>query len=323
MPYCLGWGPHCAGNRVEVSVEKLHFGSLRTHNKPFIQLQKKPSMFFSPPLRTEGVLCFVHWWDGHSHSEGFLWWRTDKNQRVWGCIPCSGPLRQTGVTKRGLLHVICLLLSQVSSSAWNKAAQYTGTTVSAPLSPDSHRGNGYFLCFCMRRCLRQVLFGVFHTITAPQRLVEIVCTTNIKYDALLKRLFSFYGRGRHIKFDLSLHVFRPDLGYRGVKDVSDVSRRRFVSLAEGQRVGLHSTLHSLSLCPGQSRQQHGVVYILAVLADEVGQASVGQPLLLLFAFWGTRIQNVSVINFQDGCCTLRTELHNKNTETQPLYKAKL
>lgn len=80
-----------------------------------------------------------------------------------------------------------------------------------------------------------------------------------------------------------VHVFRPDLGYGGVKDVTDVTRRRFVPLAEGQRVGLHSTLHRLGLRPGQSRQQHGVVYILAVLADEVGQASVSQPLLLLFA----------------------------------------
>lgn len=129
---------------------------------------------------------------------------------------------------------------------------------------------------------------VSHRNSTPQTgntepLVEIACNTNIKYDALLKRLFSFYGRNRHIKIDLSLHVFRPDLGYGGVKDVTDVTRRRFVPLAEGQRVGLHSTLHSLGLRPGQSRQQHGVVYILAVLADEVGQASVSQPLLLLFA----------------------------------------
>lgn len=130
-------------------------------------------------------------------------------------------------------------------------------------------------------------FGSHHNSTPETRnteaLVETVCNTNIKYDALLKRLFSFYGRNRHIKIDLSQHVFRPDLGYGGVKDVTDVTRCWFVPLAEGQCVGLHSTLHCLGLRPGQSRQQHGIVYILAVLADEVGQASVSQPLLLLFA----------------------------------------
>lgn len=43
------------------------------------------------------------------------------------------------------------LLSQVRLSAWNKTAQCTGTTVSPSLSPDSHQGNGYFICYCMQR----------------------------------------------------------------------------------------------------------------------------------------------------------------------------
>lgn len=80
----------------------------------------------------------------------------------------------------------------------------------------------------------------------------------------------------------------PDLVYGGVEDVADVSRCRFVPLAEGKRVGLHPALHGLGLRPGQRGQQHGVVYILAVLADEVGQAGVGQPLLFLLALWRTR-----------------------------------
>lgn len=78
-------------------------------------------------------------------------------------------------------------------------------------------------------------------------------------------------------------MFGPDLINGGIEDVADVSRRRFVPLAEGQRVRLHSALHGLGLRPGQRRQQHGVVHILAVLADEVGKAGVGQPLLLLLA----------------------------------------
>lgn len=75
----------------------------------------------------------------------------------------------------------------------------------------------------------------------------------------------------------------PDLS-NGVEDIADVSRGRFVPLSEGQRVGIQSTLDGLGLGPGQGGQQHRFVHILAVLADEGGQAGVGQPLLLLFAF---------------------------------------
>ena len=69
-----------------------------------------------------------------------------------------------------------------------------------------------------------------------------------------------------------------------MEDVADVTRCRFVPLAEGQRVGIQPTLHGLSLGPGQSGQQYCLVYILAVFADEGRQTSIGQPLLLLFAF---------------------------------------
>lgn len=61
----------------------------------------------------------------------------------------------------------------------------------------------------------------------------------------------------------------PDLGDGGVEDVPNVTRRRFVPLAEGKRVGIQSTLYSLGLGPGQGGQQHCVVYILAVLTDQV------------------------------------------------------
>lgn len=74
-----------------------------------------------------------------------------------------------------------------------------------------------------------------------------------------------------------------DLGDGRVEDVADVARRRLVPLPQGQRVGVQPPLDGLGLGPGQSGQQHGFVYILAVLADEVGQPGVLQPLLLLLA----------------------------------------
>lgn len=74
-----------------------------------------------------------------------------------------------------------------------------------------------------------------------------------------------------------------DLGDGRVEDVADVSRRGFVPLPQGQRVGIQPPLDSSGLGPGQGGQQHGFVRILAVLADEVGQPGVGQPLLLLLA----------------------------------------
>lgn len=74
-----------------------------------------------------------------------------------------------------------------------------------------------------------------------------------------------------------------DLGDGRVEDVADVARCRLVPLPQGQRVGVQPPLDGLGLGPGQSGQQHGFVYILAVLADEVGQPGVLQPLLLLLA----------------------------------------
>lgn len=74
-----------------------------------------------------------------------------------------------------------------------------------------------------------------------------------------------------------------DLGDGRVEDVADVTRRRLVPLPQGQRVGVQPPLDGLGLGPGQGGQQHGFVYILAVLADEVGQPGVLQPLLLLLA----------------------------------------
>lgn len=61
----------------------------------------------------------------------------------------------------------------------------------------------------------------------------------------------------------------PDLVDGGVEDVADVTGRWFVPLAEGQRVGIQSALDGLGLGPGQGGQQHGIVYMLAVLTDEV------------------------------------------------------
>lgn len=90
----------------------------------------------------------------------------------------------------------------------------------------------------------------------------------------------------------SLKSFRlfqsPNLSNWGVKDVANVSRCRFVLLAEGQCVGIQSALDGLSLRPGQCGQQQCVVYIFTVLTDEVRQTSIGQPLLLLFTFWDTQ-----------------------------------
>lgn len=74
----------------------------------------------------------------------------------------------------------------------------------------------------------------------------------------------------------------------GFEDVAYVPGCRFVPLAEGQRVGIYSTLHGLSLGPGQSGQKQRVVYILAVLADEGRQTGIRQPLLLLFTVWHTK-----------------------------------
>ena len=89
-------------------------------------------------------------------------------------------------------------------------------------------------------------------------------------------------------------LYSPDLSDGGFEDFTDVARSRFVPLAQGQCVGIQSTLDGLCLSPGQSGQQHRVVYILAVLADEVRQTSVGQPLLLLLTLWVTDIQQTYV-----------------------------
>lgn len=94
---------------------------------------------------------------------------------------------------------------------------------------------------------------------------------------------------RELKRLKSFRLFQsPNLSSWGVKDVANVSRCWFVLLAEGQCVGIQSTLDGLSLGPGQCGQQQCIVYIFAVLADEVRQTSISQPLLLLFTFWVTQ-----------------------------------
>lgn len=70
-----------------------------------------------------------------------------------GVIPCSGTPGQAGVTKRGLFHVIRLLLSRVRSSAPNKTTQYGWNSRQRRAEPSPPPGKWIFypsgLCFTL------------------------------------------------------------------------------------------------------------------------------------------------------------------------------
>lgn len=185
-------------------------------------------------------------------------------------------------------------LSQVSLSAWTKTAQESNRWQAVS---ESWQAKG--------RC-------VFTT--EPTQASGVLCPSqhqwfsrHSKWRRLMIFVFVYVCCVHHKNtWTLCSGVFRAekeqslgcwaDLGDGRVEDVAHVTRRGFVPLSQGQCVRIQPPLDSLGLGPGQGGQQHSFVYILAVLADEVWQSGVSQPLLLLLALWHTNGPQVRTMN---------------------------
>lgn len=160
MPCCCGQGLHYAGTQAEgsVEIECIYWHVTEIYNT-FWQNLNIIHVIFSPLVGLEVVLYNAHWGDGHGYKERFLWKRTDKDQRNSVSIPFSRTAETDREDKAWPLTCDLPLLSQVSLSAWNMTAQYTGTIESPSLSPDSHQGNGYLVFYCMHHWLRWALLA--------------------------------------------------------------------------------------------------------------------------------------------------------------------